>query len=96
MAFADCDHVIGLLSKSGLTNITATPVDLHLTPAGNVASVAEFATRVGPASRVVDVQGGTEGDLLAIEAKVSERLTQFETDKGLRVPACVNLVTATA
>ncbi len=65
-----------------------------MTPKGSVAGIAAFATRLGPASRIIKDLGGTEADAERIEADVATAMAAYDTGNGVRVPATLNLVRA--
>jgi len=96
MAFSEPDYVTDILSRSGLNNAAAETLRLSLTPAGSLSEVADFAGREGPASRIVNDMGGSEADVEAIVADLKAAMADFETDSGIRIPAKLNLFTASA
>lgn len=96
MAFADQAHVAKILRYAGWKDLAVEAVALELTPKGTLSDVADFATHLGPASRIIKDAGGSATETKAIEEKVTAGLAAFDTGQGLRVPAQLNLVKARA
>lgn len=94
MAFAERDYVHHILTQAGWRDIEVTEITLDLTPKGSVEDIAGFATRLGPASRIITDLNGTEADARRIEAEVAKRMVPYDTGHGIRVPATLNLVRA--
>ncbi len=94
MAFAEQDYVSEILNDAGLADVEAQEVSLNLTPLGSLSDVAEFATYLGPAARILRLMEGTEEDAAVIAKNVEDGLKTYETSDGLRVPATLNLFTA--
>ncbi|WP_371225710.1 class I SAM-dependent methyltransferase [Roseovarius sp. 2305UL8-3] len=94
MAFKDIDRVTGILRDAGWAEAKGTPVNVDLIPPQSLEAAAEFATTVGPATRLMRERNGTEEDLAAIRADCTQRLAQYQTDQGLRVPAGLIVYTA--
>lgn len=94
MAFAEPDYVIGILESAGLVEVSAREVEIELTPLGTVEEVAKFAAHVGPASRILKEKGGTAEDTRVIVDALSERMRDYATPEGVRVPAVLNLFSA--
>lgn len=94
MAFQEQDYVAGILRDAGWEGIEITEVAIDLTPPGSVADVATFATRLGPASRIIADLGGSEADTQKVEAFVAARMADFASGEVLHVPARLNLVRA--
>lgn len=94
MAFQERDYVEDILHKAGWRDIETSEIGLNLMPRGSVAEIAEFATRLGPASRIIKDMDGSEADARRIEAAVATSMAPYDTGKGVRVPAMLNLVRA--
>lgn len=94
LAFQDPDRVIKLMADAGLKSVRCLTETVHLTPSGTLAEVATFATRVGPAARILAEFSVTEPDALALEADVKSALSGFETDQGMRIPVTVHFYCA--
>ncbi len=87
MAFKDIDRVTGILEDAGWINAKGENVEVDLLPPKEIEKAAEFATTVGPASRVMREKGGTDEDLAVIQATCAEMLEAYRAVDGLRVPA---------
>lgn len=94
LAFQDPDRVIKLIAAAGLKSARAVTETVHLTPSGTLAEVATFATRIGPAARILAEFSATEADALALEADVKTAFKRFETDQGMRIPVEVHFYCA--
>lgn len=95
MAFAEQDYVTGMLKSAGLAAVSAREVSVDLTPLGTVEEVAKFAAHLGPASRILMEKDGTKEDTRAIVDVLTEEMRAFATPEGVRVPAVLNLYSAT-
>lgn len=93
-AFAERGYVAGLLAAAGFDDIAAEALRTVLHFDGTAIDAAALAAAVGPVNYVVRVKGGTEADRAAIAADLATRLRPFETPRGLRVPAVMNLFAA--
>lgn len=96
MAFAERPYVEGLLRAAGLLDVTVERTALHLTPAGDLATFADFAVRIGPGAHVITAMEGTDADARAVAARVAEQFAEYATDDGIRMPATINLCSARA
>lgn len=96
MAFQDLDRVKAILSDAGFSGCEGSGVAVDLHHPGGLDAVLKLVTVVGPAARVVREKGGTDEDRTAIAEEVAARFEQFRSSDGIRIPARVNLFTATA
>ncbi|MEL7256808.1 MAG: ubiquinone biosynthesis protein UbiE, partial [Pseudomonadota bacterium] len=96
MAFSEQDYVADILIQAGFQNVSAETVRPNLTPMGTLSDVADFAGREGPASRIVNDMGGTEDDVSAIVSDLENAMRDFDTSDGVRIPAKLNLFSASA
>lgn len=94
-AFAARGYVAGLLRAAGFGAVTAGPLHADFVVAGGAAEGAAFAAAMGPVNYVMRVKSGTEADRAAITRDITRRFRDYETPEGLRVPAVMNLFTAT-
>lgn len=94
MAFHDRDHVLGMFRKAGMTEVQAEAVELPLYPHGDVATAAETASSIGPASRIIREKGGTPADAQAIAKRVAVEFEKYATPQGVQVPARLNFYSA--
>ncbi|WP_428514608.1 class I SAM-dependent methyltransferase [Roseovarius sp.] len=97
MAFSDADYVRGILESAGFDGIGLTTEEITLTPIGDLEQNATFASREGPAGRIVKDMGGGREEYAAVAQRLREALKEFETPDGaLRIPGRVHVVSATA
>ena len=94
--FRDCPAAAALLTRAGWSDARAEGVPLDLHPAGGLAGAAELATRVGPAARLIRLKAADEAARARIVTRLREAFSAFDGPEGLRIPALVNLLTATA
>lgn len=94
MAFAETGYVLEMFEAAGF-EAEAETADVTLTPPGGVAGAGRLAAHLGPAARIIQAQNGTEADLAAIAAGVSEALAPYATASGaVEAPARVIVYTA--
>lgn len=93
-AFADPGRTCGLLDQAGLSAAEARVTDLHLHVPGPLEDAVMLSTTIGPVSRIMQQFDGTDDDLAAIRAKVTEDLAAYHGADGLRIPARVIFYTA--
>lgn len=96
MAFSQQDYVLDILARAGWREAKAEVTTLELTPPGSLDEVADFAGREGPSSRIVAHHEGTEADVEAIVVAVKEHLAEYVTPEGVRIPARLNIFSATS
>lgn len=97
MAFSEAGYVEGILESAGFDGIGLTTEEVILTPIGDLEQNATFASREGPAGRIVKDMGGGHAEYAAVAAKLRDALEKFETPDGaLRIPGRVHVVSATA
>lgn len=96
MAFSDPGYVEALLAEAGYEEIRVGTVDTNLTPTGTLSNVIEFAASEGPAARILREMGGTSDDVAEIKLRLSERMENYHSPDGVRVPARLHLVSARA
>ena len=94
LAFHDIDHVTGMMTEAGLTDVQAQAVPLGLRGIGSVRDSAILCTRVGPAARVISHFDGTSADVHAIQEGVADAFSSFENGQDLKIPAVINLFQA--
>jgi SAM-dependent methyltransferase len=89
-AFANRDHLYGILAGAGFHGIDITPHDQPLTT-GDVEQTVEIAMRIGPLGRLLRDQ--TDLQARVIDA-VREAVSSFATDKGVFFDSATWIVTA--
>ncbi len=94
LAFHDIDHVKGLMTQAGLSEITGDAITVNLTGFGGVEGTARLVTRVGPAGRVVAHFEGSEADTDAIQEAVAKEFRQYKSGSEILIPAMINLYQA--
>jgi SAM-dependent methyltransferase len=96
-AFADPDHVRGILSSAGFRDIAVEPVRMTLTIGGgqDLDATVDFLLRMGPAARAL-----READDPALQplvaASVKEALRPYQTTAGIQMDSASWIVTAKA
>lgn len=95
LAFQDLSHVVKILKLAGFQNVLGEAVDITLQYSGELQKVAELASNIGPAARVLRKYGGDDEDTRAIQTKVLEEFRDFVTSEGVDIPARFNFFEAT-
>jgi hypothetical protein len=72
------------------------PTALMLEARGDCAAVADWMTRIGPASALLREKAGSEADRLLIAGEIAAAMRPYETPEGVRVPASVLMLTGRA
>lgn len=95
-AFADADYVREILEAAGFTGTSLTPVDLKIAPlaGGTLAQTAGQLLEIGPASRAV--AGHPPETIAAVTRDIEKALAPYQGPDGIRLPAAIWLVEATA
>jgi len=93
-AFEDTDRVARMIEAAGLVDITAQTVNLFLTPAGDLAALAELCCQVGPGDAALQFHNGTAEDRTALQAAIMTRFSIYDGPDGPRIPAAINLYQA--
>ncbi len=93
-AFRDPERVDSIMAEAGFIDFGAETVAISLTPPGDRTAAASLATFVGPATRAIRHFSGTDADRQAIATDVADRLAEFDTPAGIRIPAEINYFTA--
>lgn len=92
-AFADPERVRGILGEAGFTAVAVEPFDTPLSTGGDLDAAVTMALKVGPLGRALaDNPGNTAKVVEAVRAA----LARYVTPEGVRMPAAVWIVTASA
>jgi SAM-dependent methyltransferase len=94
MAFRDIDRVCQILRDAGLANCNGRYTDTDLHHPGGLAAAAALAGQIGPVARIVREKGATPEDLSAMIETVAAALAPYQCDDGIRIPAGINVFTA--
>ncbi len=94
MAFAEANHVQGLLADAGLTSIEIAARAVDLIGAPDAAATADFLTQVGPAARAIRTAKAAPETIAAMVADMTAALAPHQRPDGIRVPALINYVVA--
>ncbi|HWT07192.1 MAG TPA: class I SAM-dependent methyltransferase [Xanthomonadales bacterium] len=96
MSFADPSRVKRILSEAGFSGIELQRRDVMMKLSGpnELETAAEFATQVGPASRVL--VGATAAAQVAAKAAIRDALAEYDGAGGVALPGSVWFVTARA
>lgn len=94
LAFADRDYVGGVLDRAGFAGVTVQPEAVELSWPGGLEALADLATNLGPAARIMRERGGGPEDAAAIRDAVAAGLAPFRGADGICVPALLNVVMA--
>ncbi len=95
MAFRDIARVCGILADAGFSKCEGQRVMTDLHHPGGFAAAARLSAKVGPTGRIMREKNGTPDDSAAIGAAMAAALEGYATADGVRIPAGVNLFSAT-
>ncbi len=93
-AFRDSDRVVGLLRSAGLATPSVEVIRLDLTPPGALDDVVTHLLNVGAAEAAMRHFEADPAQRDEVAAGLRARFARFETTDGLRIPAEINLFTA--
>jgi SAM-dependent methyltransferase len=95
MAFRDIPRVLGLLEAAGLERCRGEGLDVELHHPGGLEAALDLAGHIGPIPRMLRDKGGTPEDRAAILDRLRAGFERFRSSDGIRVPARINLFSAT-
>lgn len=95
-AFAEIDRVLDILLEAGFTEGEGRAETLELHHPGGLPVILDLAGEIGPIPGFLRDNDGGRRDLDAILADLARRFSDYEGPDGIRIPARVNLFTATA
>lgn len=93
-AFEDAERVTRDLLAAGLRDITIDTRTMLLTPSGSLSDLADLCMVIGPAASASDKLGATDDQRTAIRDEIAAKMEMFESADGIKVPACIHIVTA--
>ena len=96
LALSDPDYINEILSAAGFANVLIERTETLLPGAPSAREEAELAGQVGLLARLLrerEVDQATRADLIG---ELTGRLAPYLTADGVRLPATIHLVTATA
>jgi SAM-dependent methyltransferase len=96
LALAEPDYIDAILTGAGFTDIRIEQVKTQLPGARSTRDEAELLSLFGPLARLLRERGADEPTRLALVDELAKRLAPYATAHGVRLPATVHLVTATA
>lgn len=76
--------------------MTAESLSVHLDTCGTVGDAAATVGFIGPAARIIDAKGATAAQVSAIMSDMTDSLSHYETELGLRAPLTMTLFCASA
>lgn len=94
LGFQDIDYVVDVLKKAGFRNVTGEVSAITLKHQGPLKKVADLASNIGPAARILKKYCGTDADVAAIQEAVMEKFRVFEKPEGVGIPAKLNFFEA--
>lgn len=96
MRFRDGAAVAAMLAAASWKDPLCEAVALALTPPGERAAAADFATRLGAASAALRRGGHGEAERLRLRDRIHAWLAAYDVGGRIEVPARVNFVSAAA
>lgn len=95
LAFRDPVRVRRILDAAGWSAVSITPEDTTL-PLADLDEAIALAAGIGPVPGILRAMNGTETDRAAILDSLRAAFRPYAGPDGLRIPATINIVTATA
>ena len=95
-AFRDPQRVLDLLHKTGFTGPACNVVPMTLDAGREIQTLADCMCPIGPAEATLRHFDATPDHRQTLKDALSERLHEFTTPQGLRIPAQINFFTARA
>lgn len=95
LAFRDPVRVRRILDAAGWSAVSITPEDTTL-PLADLDEAIALAAGIGPVPGILRAVNGTETDRAAILDSLRAAFRPYAGPDGLRIPATINIVTATA
>jgi SAM-dependent methyltransferase len=96
LALSEPDYIDEILTGAGYVQVRIERFATHLSGTRSTQDEAELMSLFGPLSRLLRERGADEATRTALVADLAERLAPYMTPDGVRLPAAVHLVTATA
>jgi SAM-dependent methyltransferase len=96
MALSERDYVGEILNAAGFGTIEIARTETWLPGAPSAREEAELMSVVGPLARLIRERGADAAARQAVVADLTDRLAPHLTADGIRLPATLHLVTATA
>ncbi|KIC48747.1 class I SAM-dependent methyltransferase [Tateyamaria sp. ANG-S1] len=93
-AFEDSNRVLGMMTRAGLGDPGVETVHLDLTPPGDATETAALLLKIGPAQRAIAHHEADAAATARVQEAVANAISQFDTDLGLRIPACIHIYSA--
>lgn len=93
-AFEDPARILPQLRQAGLDHVAVEEVPVELA-AGALEDAATVSSHLGPANSVLRHFEGTEQDRAIVRENIAASFAKYQTKNGLRIPALINLYTAT-
>ncbi|WP_299699683.1 class I SAM-dependent methyltransferase [uncultured Tateyamaria sp.] len=93
-AFEDSTRILVQMAQAGLKNTDVETVSVDLTSVGDVAETAALMMQIGPAEAAVRHHGVDAETAQQVQSAVADAIAQFDTDDGLRIPACIHIYSA--
>jgi SAM-dependent methyltransferase len=96
LALSEPDYIDEILSAAGFADIRIDRTDVSLPGARGAREEAELACQVGPLARLLKERGANEATRGAVIGDLTRRLAPYLSADGMRLPARLHLVTASA
>ena len=96
LALSEPDYVDRILAEAGFADVRIDQVNTRLPGARSTREEAELMSLFGPLARLMRQRAADEPMRLKLVDDLAERLGPYATADGVRLPAAVHLVTATA
>jgi SAM-dependent methyltransferase len=96
LALSEPDYIDEILTGAGFADVRIDQLHTVLPGARSTRDEAALMSSVGPLARLIRERGADEPTRMALADELAQRLSPYATADGVRLPAAVHLVTATA
>lgn len=94
LSLRDTELLHRLLAQAGMEQIEIQETEMFLTPAGSASDVADMLCDIGSAQRILLHFDASDEQRAQLCEVLTEALLEYATNDGIRVPALINVVTA--
>lgn len=94
LGFQDITYVIDMLEKAGFSDVVGEVSEVTLKYFGPLKKLADLASKIGPAARILKKHCGTDEDVKAIQETVLEKFRVFDEPDSICIPANLNFFEA--
>ena len=94
LGFQNTNYVVEILKNAGFRDVVGETIKVNLEHSGPVQRVAELASNIGPAARVLKKYKGSAEDIAEITRSVAANFQAFVDQESVCIPANLNFFSA--